>query len=104
MVKTSVDGRIRKTWFQKVQTGTASYAAGGFTITVPDVSRIESASIFMTPETLVATTKNVGLILSYAGNVATVKVCQRSAGALWNEVGDGTNLSGANFILTGKGV
>lgn len=104
MVKTSADGRMRKTWFQVVQPGTASYSAGGFNITVPDVSRIESAGIFMTPETLIATTKNVGLILTYTGNVATVKVCQRSAAALWIEVANATNLSGANFILTGKGV
>lgn len=104
MVKTSVDGRIRKTWFQVVQTGTSSYSAGGFTITVPDVSLIKSAAIFMTPETLIATTKNVGLILTYTGNVATVKVCQRSAAQPWVEVANGTNLSGASFILSGKGV
>ena len=103
MAKTSVDGRIRANWFQVVQPGTASYAAGGFTITVPGIGKIQSAAIFMTPETLVATTKNVGLILSYAANIATIKVCQRSHDALWNEVADGTNLSGANFILTGKG-
>jgi len=91
-------------WFQIVQPGTASYAAGGFKITVPEVERIESAAIFMTPETLVATTKSVGLILAYQANTATVKVCQRSSLALWDEVVAGTNLSGASFILTGKGI
>ena len=90
-------------WFQKVQTGTASYTAGGFKVTVPEVESIESASIFMTPETLLATTKSVGLILTYQANTATVKVYQRSQTALWAEVPDTTNLSGANFILTGKG-
>lgn len=104
MVKQSADGRAGKTFFQIVQAGTLSYAAGGFNITVPDVSLIESASIFMTPETMLATTKNVGLVLTYSGNVATVKVYHRSQNALWDEVANATNLSGANFILTGKGV
>jgi len=91
-------------WFQIVQPGTASYAAGGFKITVPEVERIEQAAIFMTPETLIATTKSVGLVLTYQANTATVKVCQRSETALWAEVPAGTNLSGASFILTGKGL
>ena len=106
MVKTSADGRSRKTWFQVVQAGTASYAAGGFTIAVPDVSKIVSAAIFMTPETLIAnaTTSIVGLILSYTGKVATVKVCEidHTTNA-WGEVANTTNLSGANFILSGEG-
>ena len=104
MVKTSADGRIRNAWFQITQPGTASYVAGGFKITVPGVSLIKNASVFMTPETLLATTKNVGLVLTTTGAVATVKVLQRSDAALWTEVIDGINLSGANFILTGKGV
>ena len=91
-------------WFQVVQSGTASYGAGGFKITVPDFEKIESAAIFMTPETLIATTKSVGLILTYQANTATVKVCQRSVTALWDEVVAGTNLSGASFILTGKAI
>ena len=91
-------------WFQVIQAGTASYAAGGFKITVPDVESIEQAAIFMTPETLVATTKSVGLVLTYQANTATVKVCQRSNLALWAEVNPATDLSGANFILTGKGI
>ncbi len=91
-------------WFQIVQAGTASYAAGGFKITVPDFEKIESANVFMTPETLIATTKNVGLVLSYQANTAIVKVCQRSVTSVWNEVVDGTNLAGANFILTGKAI
>jgi hypothetical protein len=98
------DRRSHRTFFQVVQAGTVSYSAGGFDITVPDVSLIQNASVFMTPETLLATTKNVGLVLTYTGNVATVKVLQRSAAALWTEVANATNLSGANFILTGKGV
>lgn len=91
-------------WFQVVQPGTASYTAGGFKITVADYEKIDSAAIFMTPETLVATTKSVGLILTYQSNTAMVKVCQRSNVSPWNEVPDGTNLSGSNFILTGKGI
>lgn len=103
-MKTSVDGRQQNVPFQVVQPGTASYSAGGFNITVPTVSLIKSASVFMTPETLLATTKNVGMVVSVSGAVATVKVLQRSAASLWTEVSNGTNLSGANFILTGKGV
>jgi len=91
-------------WFQVVQPGTASYTAGGFKIPVRDYEKIVSAAIFMTPETLVATTKNVGLILTYVANTAMVKVCQRGDVALWNEVVNGTDLSGANFILTGKAI
>lgn len=91
-------------WFQIVQAGTASYAAGGFKIAVPDYEKIVSAEVFMTPETLLATTKNVGLVLSYQANTAIVKVCQRSETSVWNEVVDGSNLSGANFILTGKAI
>ena len=91
-------------WFQVVQPGTASYAAGGFKITVPDYEKIESAEVFMTPETLVATTKSVGLSLAYQANTATVKVYQRSETAVWNEVVVGTNLSGADFVLTGKSI
>lgn len=91
-------------WFQKVQAGTASYSAGGFKITVPEYEKIESATIFMTPQTLVATTKNVGLVLTHQANTAIVKVLQRSSLSLWNEVPNGTNLGGANFILTGKAI
>lgn len=101
-MKTSVDGRVQSAPFQVVVPGTASYSAGGFNITVPAITAIKSASVFMTPETLIATTKNVGLVVTTSGAVATVKVLQRSQNALWNEVDDGTNLSGANFILTGR--
>ena len=92
-------------WFQVVQAGTVSYTAGGFTIAVPDVEKIESASIFMTPETLLSSTKNLTCQLSYSGNVATVKLYQRSAASVWTELAtvDAVNLGGANFILTGKG-
>lgn len=91
-------------WFQVIQPGTASYSAGGFKITVRDYESIQSAAVFMTPETLVATTKSVGLILTYQANTATVKVCQRSSVSPWNEVVEGSNLSGASFILTGKAI
>lgn len=103
-MKTSVDGRQQNVPFQVVQAGTASYSAGGFNITVPTVGLIKNASVFMTPSTLIATTKNVGLSVSISGAVATVKVLQRGQNALWNEVANGTNLSGADFILTGRGV
>ena len=95
-------------WFQVVQPGTASYAAGGFKITVPEVERIEQAAVFMTPQTLLATTMQAGLQLSYQANTATVKVFRRpdtlSETLAWAEVPDTTNLSGASFILTGKGI
>ena len=59
----------------------------------------------MTPETLIATTKNVGLILSYQANTATVKVFRMDTTSnAWAEIPDTTNLSGASFILTGKGL
>ena len=95
-------------WFQIVQPGTASYAAGGFKVTVPDVEAIDQARLFMTPETLLATTMLVGLVLTYQANTATVKVYRSDAGpnpasSPWAEVADTTNLSGASFILTGKG-
>ena len=90
-------------WFQVVQPGTASYAAGGFKITVPDYERIEKAAVFMTPQTLLATTLLVGLELSYQANTATVKVYKMDTTSLaWLEVPNATNLSGASFILTGK--
>jgi len=92
-------------WFQVVQPGTASYAAGGFKITVPDVERIEQAQLFMTPQTLLATTMIAGLLLTYQANTAIVKVYRMNATTdPWTEVTDTTNLSGANFILTGKGI
>ena len=90
-------------WFQIVQPGTASYAAGGFTIAAPEFEAIESATVFMTPETLLTgSSRVVTCELSYTGNVATVKVFQRSGTALWTELTN-ENLGGANFILTGKG-
>jgi len=94
-------------WFQVVQAGTASYAAGGFKITVPEVERIEQASVFMTPQTLLATTLQAGLQLTYQANTATVKVYKLhslSDPLAWAEVANTTNLSGASFILTGKGI
>ncbi len=94
-------------WFQIVQAGTASYAAGGFKITVPDVEKIENASLFMTPQTLLATTLMAGLVLTYQANTALVKVYKihsSSAPLSWTEVSNGTNLSGADFILTGQGI
>jgi len=92
-------------WFQIVQPGTASYAAGGFKITVPEVERIEQAAIFMTPQTLLATTMLAGLQLAYQANTATVKVFRMDTTSnAWAEIPDTTNLSGASFILTGKGI
>ena len=92
-------------WFQIVQPGTASYATGGFKITVPDVEKIEKASLFMTPQTLLATTMQAGLQLTYQANTAIVKVYRMNTTSdPWTEVGALTNLSGANFILTGKGI
>lgn len=94
-------------WFQIVQAGTASYAAGGFKITVPDFEKIVSARVFMTPQTLLATTLMAGLVLSYQANTAIVKVYKihsSSAPLTWTEVANATNLSGADFILTGKGI
>lgn len=92
-------------WFQIVQPGTASYAAGGFKITVSDVERIEQAAIFMTPQTLLATTMLVGLELSYQANTAIVKVySMNTTSEPWTEIAATTNLSGADFILTGKGI
>ena len=94
-------------WFQVVQAGTASYGAGGFKITVPDFEKIESAAIFMTPQTLLATTMLAALQLAYQANTATVKVYKLHSSSdplAWAEVADTTNLSGANFILTGKAI
>jgi len=92
-------------WFQIVQPGTASYAAGGFKIPVRDYEKIESAKVFMTPQTLLATTMLVGLQLSYQANTATVKVFQMNTTTdPWTEVPNTTNLSGANFVLTGKAI
>ena len=92
-------------WFQVVQPGTASYAAGGFKITVPDYERIEKAAVFMTPQTLLATTMLAGLQLNYQANTATVKVFKMDTTSnAWAEVPDTTNLSGASFILTGKAI
>lgn len=91
-------------WFQKVQAGTPSYAAGGFNIVVGEVERIRSASIQMNPETKLGTTVQASLSLTLRGNTAVISVFRRSALAEpWTELPVTFDLNAANFILTGVG-
>ena len=89
-------------WFQKVQAGTPSYAAGGFNMVVGDYERIISASLDMNPTTKLGTTAIAGFQVDIKGNTAVVSVYRRGALAEpWTELPAAFDLAAANFILTG---
>ena len=93
--------------FQKITDGPSSYSTGGFTLRAGEYEKIENAEVMVEPETLLGTTKIVGLDLSYTGNLATIKVhslTSDSVATTWSEVAANTDLSGAKFILTGDAI
>jgi len=90
---------IPKGWSGRVS-GPSSYATGGFTVTINDLSRVDDAIVSSTGGYLAE-------VSSISGNTVTVKVYyfdygSASAGTAV-EVPDGTDLSGVTFRIIAIG-
>lgn len=89
-------------FFQRVQAGTPSYAAGGFNVVVAEAERLVSAMVQMNPETKLASTAQSAIRVTLRGNTAVVQLFRSAGGAeAWAELPAAFDLAAADFIVTG---
>lgn len=97
--------------FVKVVDGPSSYSTGGFTQRIGEFEKVSGVSGMIDPETALGTGTLAGLDLSIGDapdhNLVTIKVHEIDSdtkATTWAEVAADTDLSGADFILTGDGL
>jgi len=89
--------------------GPTSYPAGGFTVTIGELDRIQYCRVVArTEELLKATDINYSVEYSWSGNVVTIAVyvqtvTNAAGAATWGEIAAGTNLSGITFEIRVEG-
>jgi len=93
----------------KVVSGPSSYPSGGFEISAGEYEKLLGANVEMHPDTLLSSSAVPGFKVSLASKkaAATVAVYQIESGSVsttWSEVAAGTDLSPANFVLSGTAV
>ena len=72
--------------------GPASYAAGGFTVTLGDIQVIESSSGRMVQAVMSSSTYFLANVVSASGNIATVIMRDARSGGIEPTSGDLSNL------------